>query len=323
VVPQVILISLGVLFVIDKLSRRGRIFSISFLGAIIFYSVLQLYSSVIILNEYYRASEWDYGLQEVSSYIKDFYQDIPIVFDNSRDEMYIQLAFFLKYQPRLYQQENFEVKPEDYYTQMERVNQKNIGKIVTRPINWDLDLKIEQLGGLNYLRIKPRRESLARYGVNILDINQVTEILSSGYMAGSVFEGNKRFDITIKTNREIHFNLEEIRSLPVKSSSGISIPLGDLADVYIESGPVQVSHQNQYRRMIVEFNVRGRDMMSVVNEANELLAKNVPLPVGYRFEFGGKYENYISARNTLMVVVPLTLCLILFLLWLANLVHVL
>ena len=67
----------------------------------------------------------------------------------------------------------------------------------------------------------------------------------------------------------------------------------------------------------MEFNVRGRDMMSVVNEANELLAKNVPLPVGYRFEFGGKYENYISARNTLMVVVPLTLCLILFLLWLA------
>ena len=186
-----------------------------------------------------------------------------------------------------------------------------------RKISGVVDLKIEQLGGLNYLRIKPRRESLARYGVNILDINQVTEILSSGYMAGSVFEGNKRFDITIKTNREIHFNLEEIRSLPVKSSSGISIPLGDLADVYIESGPVQVSHQNQYRRMIVEFNVRGRDMMSVVNEANELLAKNVPLPVGYRFEFGGKYENYISARNTLMVVVPLTLCLILFLLWLA------
>ena len=186
-----------------------------------------------------------------------------------------------------------------------------------RKINGVVDLKIEQLGGLNYLRIKPRRESLARYGVNILDINQVTEILSSGYMAGSVFEGNKRFDITIKTNRDIHFNLEEIRSLPVKSSSGISIPLGDLADVYTESGPVQISHQNQYRRMIVEFNVRGRDMMSVVKEANELLTKNIPLPVGYRFEFGGKYENYISARNTLLVVVPLTLCLILFLLWLA------
>ena len=186
-----------------------------------------------------------------------------------------------------------------------------------RKIKGVVDLKIEQLGGLNYLRIKPKRESLARYGVNIQDINQVTEILSSGYMAGSVFEGNKRFDITIKTNREIHFNLEEIRSLPVKSNSGIAIPLGDLADVYIESGPVQISHQNQYRRMIVEFNVRGRDMMSVVAEANELLSKNIPLPVGYRFEFGGKYENYISARNTLMIVVPLTLCLILFLLWLA------
>jgi 4-amino-4-deoxy-L-arabinose transferase-like glycosyltransferase len=167
VVPQVILISLGVLFVIDKLSRRGRIFSISFLCAIIFYSVLQLYSSVIILNEYYRASEWDYGLQEVSSYIKDFYQDIPIVFDNSRDEMYIQLAFFLKYQPRLYQQENFEVKPEDYYTQMERVNQKNIGKIVTRPINWDLDLKIEQylIGdqlAISYNQIKDHHLTLAK-----------------------------------------------------------------------------------------------------------------------------------------------------------------
>ncbi|HMW04431.1 MAG TPA: CusA/CzcA family heavy metal efflux RND transporter [Leptospiraceae bacterium] len=186
-----------------------------------------------------------------------------------------------------------------------------------RKIQGVVDLKIEQLGGLNYLRIKPKRDSLVRYGVSITDVNQVTEILSSGYIVGSVFEGNKRFDIAIKTNKKVLFNLEEIRSLPVRSSAGNAIPLGDLADVYIESGPVQVSHQNQYRRMIVEFNVRGRDMMSVVQEANDILHKNIPLPVGYRFEFGGKYENYISAKNTLLIVVPVTLALILFLLWLA------
>lgn len=196
---------------------------------------------------------------------------------------------------------------------------KKIGDEVAetlRTIEGAEDLKIEQLEGLNYLRINPNREKLVRYGANITDINQVTESLSSGYEAGNVFEGFKRFSIMVKIDKTLTSNPEEIRMVPVRTSQGISVPLGDLADVYIESGPVQISHENQYRRMLIEFNVRGKDMMTVVSEAQDKLGK-LKLPPGYRIEYGGKYKNYLSARNTLMIVVPLTLCVILFILWLA------
>lgn len=144
VVPQLIIISLGISELFKVFNRKSKILIANLLGGLVVYSVLHLYSSVIILNEYYRAVEWDYGLEEVSSYIKDFYQEVPIIFDNSRDEMYIQVAFFLKYDPKLFQEQNFEVELKDYYNQMERVKEKKIGKIITRPINWDLDLKTEQ-----------------------------------------------------------------------------------------------------------------------------------------------------------------------------------
>ncbi|HNF26925.1 MAG TPA: efflux RND transporter permease subunit, partial [Leptospiraceae bacterium] len=177
------------------------------------------------------------------------------------------------------------------------------------------DLKIEQLQGLNYIRIRPKRESLARYGVDIFDINQITESLSSGHNAGVLFEGRMKFDITVKLENTVS-SLDDIRAVPVRAE-GQLVPLGDLASVDLESGPVQIGHENGYRRMLVEFNVRERDMMSVIQEAQEKLSSEIKLPVGYRFEFGGKYKNFISAKNTLMIVVPLTLLLILFFLWLA------
>lgn len=187
---------------------------------------------------------------------------------------------------------------------------------ILRGIQGVKDLKIEQLDGLSYIKIKPDRDKLARYGVHIADINQVTEMLSSGYKVGNIFEGNKRFEIKIRTEKLNEVGLDKIKSIPIKTSLGNIVPLGDLADVYYETGPVQISHENQYRRMLVEFNVRGRDMLSAVYEAEQKLQK-VKLPIGYRFEYGGKYQNYISAKNTLMVVVPFTLMVILFFLWMA------
>jgi heavy metal efflux system protein len=177
------------------------------------------------------------------------------------------------------------------------------------------DLKIEQLEGLNYIRILPKRDSLARYNVNIEDINLLTQSISSGVPTGYVFDGHRRFEIALKISNPQNHPLD-FGNLPIRSNEGL-IPLGDLAEIRKESGPVQVSHENGSRRMLIEFNVRERDMMGVVEEAQNVLLKNLKLPDGYRIEFGGKYKNYISARNTLMIVVPLTLILILFLLWLA------
>ena len=195
---------------------------------------------------------------------------------------------------------------------------KSLGQtsaVILKNIEGVKDLKIEQLEGLNYIRVNPIRESLTRYNVNIEDVNILTQSISSGVPSGFVFEGYKRFEITLKLENNGDL-LNNLRLLPIRSQDGL-VPLGDLAEIKKESGPVQVSHQNGSRRMLLEFNVRDRDMMGVVEEARTKLHKELKLPEGYRIEFGGKYENYLSARSTLLVVVPLTLILILFLLWLA------
>jgi cobalt-zinc-cadmium resistance protein CzcA len=195
---------------------------------------------------------------------------------------------------------------------------KSLGQtsaVILKNIEGVKDLKIEQLEGLNYIRVNPNRESLTRYSVNIEDVNILTQSISSGVPSGFVFDGYKRFEITLKLENNGDL-LNNLRLLPIRSQDGL-VPLGDLAEIKKESGPVQVSHQNGSRRMLLEFNVRDRDMMGVVEEARTKLHKELKLPEGYRIEFGGKYENYLSARNTLLVVVPLTLILILFLLWLA------
>jgi hypothetical protein len=118
VIPQTILVGLGLIQVFNWLKGKKILLGYSGFGILVLYSVFQLYSSVIILNEFYRGVEWDYGLQEVAVFLKNTYTKIPTVVDNSRDEEYIQLAFFLKYDPAKYQAENFEVTQDEYYTNM-------------------------------------------------------------------------------------------------------------------------------------------------------------------------------------------------------------
>jgi heavy metal efflux system protein len=195
---------------------------------------------------------------------------------------------------------------------------KNLGRTasgILKTIEGVKDLKIEQLEGLNYIRIIPNRDSLARYNVNVEDVNLLTQSISSGINSGTIFDGYRRFEIALKLENQPSI-LNNLNILPIRSEDGL-IPLGDLVEIRRESGPVQVSHENGSRRMLVEFNVRDRDMMSVIEESRLKLQKGLKLPEGYRIDFGGKYENYISARDTLIIVVPITLILILFLLWLA------
>jgi cobalt-zinc-cadmium resistance protein CzcA len=134
---------------------------------------------------------------------------------------------------------------------------------------------------------------------------------------GAIFEGDRRFGLVVKTGLSFQGALDVFNSLPLKSRSGQMVPLGDVAQVSVEKGPVQVEREKQSRRLTVEFNVRGRDVVSVVQAARQAVASKVPLPTGYRVEWGGQFENYVSARKRLGVVVPLSLALILFLLWTA------
>ncbi|MBP9111190.1 MAG: efflux RND transporter permease subunit [Polyangiaceae bacterium] len=191
-----------------------------------------------------------------------------------------------------------------------------IAEIVKR-VPGAVDVRVEQVAGLKYLRIVPDRAKLARYGFTIEDINQVTETMAVGYSAGEVLEGERRFGITVKMKHGYAGDLEPLRTLPLRSVSGQVVPLGDVAELTFTEGPAQVSRENQSRRLSVEFNVRGRDLLSVVRDAQAAVSKQITLPTGYRAEWGGQFEHYTEAKARLMIVVPLAFALILFLLWLA------
>jgi len=188
---------------------------------------------------------------------------------------------------------------------------------ILKGVDGVVDVRVEQTAGLTYLRIRPDRARLARYGLTVEDVNTVTETMSVGRMAGQVFEKDRRFALVVKTEMDFQGSLDVVKALPLKSTLGQIVPLGDVADVALEQGPALVNRDKQSRRFIVEFNVRGRDTVSTVEQAREAVTAQVPLTAGYRIEWGGQYLHYATARARLAIVVPLALGLILFLLWLA------
>jgi heavy metal efflux system protein len=180
------------------------------------------------------------------------------------------------------------------------------------------DARVEQLQGLQYLRIEPDRAKLARHGLTIADINLATETISVGHEVGTVLEGERRFDMMVKLDLGNHRGDKGVlAAIPLRSKNGKVVPLGDVAKLVEVTGPVLVNRDKQSRRIIVEFNVRGRDLVSTVQDAQAALAAGEALTVGYRVEYGGTFEHYIAARDRLMVVVPLALASILFMLWTA------
>jgi cobalt-zinc-cadmium resistance protein CzcA len=179
------------------------------------------------------------------------------------------------------------------------------------------DVQVEQVAGLRYLRIEPDRNKLARYGLTVADINQLTETIAVGHHVGDVLEGERRFEIAVKTAHDYAGDLSALEGLPLKALSGQTVPLGDVATLSFSTGPAQISREAQSRRLTVEFNVRGRDLLSVVHDVKNAVEHAVKLPLGYRIEWGGQFQHYEDAKDRLLIVVPLALALILFLLWMA------
>jgi len=179
------------------------------------------------------------------------------------------------------------------------------------------DVRAAQAAGLGYLRIRPDRARLARYGLTVEDVNVLAEAIAAGRPAGVVFESDRRFALVVKIDLPADADVESFRSLPLKATTGQIVPLGDVAEIVVLKGPAAIERDKQSRRLPVELNVRGRDMVSVVADAQNALAAKLTVPAGYRLEWGGQFENYESARRRLAVVVPAVFALILFLLWLA------
>ena len=177
------------------------------------------------------------------------------------------------------------------------------------------DLRVEQTAGQPYLTMDIDRRKIARYGINVADIQEIIETAIGGKAATEVFEGDKRFAVLLRFPEEKRNNIEAIEKIFVKAANGANIPLSSLAKVSISEGPVQVSRENSKRRIVIECNVEGRDIGGFVAEAQKLLAEKVKLPSGYYVTWGGAFENQQRAAKKLSIVVPLTIALIFFLLF--------
>ncbi len=188
---------------------------------------------------------------------------------------------------------------------------------VVRTVQGATDVRVEQTAGLRYLRVIPDRAKLARYGLTIEDVNEITETMSVGHPVGSILEGERRFGLVVKTAHGFSGDLDALERLPLKSMTGQIVPLGDVARLEFRRGPLQVSREQQSRRLTVEFNVRGRDLVSVVEDVQAAVSREVKLPAGYWIEWGGQFRHFLDAKGRLLVAVPLAMASILLLLWMA------
>lgn len=176
------------------------------------------------------------------------------------------------------------------------------------------DVKLEQTGGLPYLRVRIRRDEIARYGINAADVLDVVRTLG-GREVGDVLEGQRRFAMQARFAPESRSKLDQIRNLKVADPNGRMIPLSQLADIVMEEGPAQITRENIHRRIAVEANVRGRDLGSFVADVQRTIRSQVRLPAGYYVEYGGQFKNLQRASRRLTFVVPLALFLIFVLLY--------
>ncbi|QNN40135.1 CusA/CzcA family heavy metal efflux RND transporter [Pedobacter roseus] len=178
------------------------------------------------------------------------------------------------------------------------------------------DVYVEQASGLPQVIIKFHRDKIAQFGLNIEDVNTAIRSGFAGEVAGLVFEGEKRFDMVIRLEKENRQSLEDVKNLFVTAPNGNQIPLEQLADIDYKEGPNQIQRDDAKRRITVGFNVRGRDVESIVKEIQQKIDNEVKFAPGYYPTFGGTFENLQAANKRLAIAVPLALLLILLLLYL-------
>lgn len=172
------------------------------------------------------------------------------------------------------------------------------------------DFKVQQVSGLPSIEITVNQDKVARYGINSGDVMQVIEAIS-GIEDTQVLEGQRRFDLVVKLPENAAHDLPTISGLLVSAPHGERVPLGSLATIHETKGPAKISHLNGSRLIVVDGNIRGRDIGSFVGDVRKLFDdKKITLPAGYRPEFGGQFENLERARNRLEIVVPISLFLI-------------
>jgi cobalt-zinc-cadmium resistance protein CzcA len=191
---------------------------------------------------------------------------------------------------------------------------------ILRRIDGANNVKVEQVTGLPFLEIRIDKGEIARRGLRLADVQDAVGIAIGGRVAGLVFEGDRRFQIVVRLSDSARADIDVLENLPIvlppqgPGASAVTVPLRQLASFNFSEGPNQISRENGKRRVVVTAEVRGRDLGSLVEEAQAKVRQQISLPPGYWLAWGGQFENFEAARQRLMIVVPVCFALIFLLL---------
>ncbi|RLS44022.1 MAG: efflux RND transporter permease subunit [Planctomycetota bacterium] len=185
---------------------------------------------------------------------------------------------------------------------------------VLRDIPGSADVRADWQANVPTLRIDARQDQLARHGIDGIDVMQTVSAMG-GIQTGVIYEGRPRFPLMVKFPQVWREDEELVPQIPVAAAGGRPVPLGELADIRVEESPPSIEHENSRRRTFVSANVRGRDVASFVAEAQQRIAERVKLPTGYTLDWGGDFENLVSASRRLLLITPVVLGLIALLLY--------
>jgi len=198
-------------------------------------------------------------------------------------------------------------------TELTRLAEQTRGLI--RTIDGAKDLYVEQVSGLDQILIKLNRAQIAKFGLNVTDVNQVINTAFAGQSAGLVFEGEKRFDLVVRLAADKRQSITDVGNVYVSTPPGPDgrsqqIPLNEIAQISIEQAPNQIQRDNTHRRITLGFNVRGRDVESLIAELQQKVGQKIKFPPGYYITYGGQFQNLVDAKKRLTIAVPIALALI-------------
>lgn len=185
---------------------------------------------------------------------------------------------------------------------------------IIKKIKGVADIKVEQTVGLPQMLVKYNRQKIAQYGLNITEINQTLQTAFTGQIAGSVYEGEKKFDLAVRFDSDFRKDLNSLKKINISLHNGVQIPLSEVATITYTKAPMQITRDDAKRRITIGVNTSGRDVESLVNEIKQKL-QPIQLPIGYYFKYGGQFENLEKAKNRLMIAVPVALLMIFILLY--------
>lgn len=179
------------------------------------------------------------------------------------------------------------------------------------------DIIVEKVAGLPQMTVKYDRSKIAKYGMNVEDLNNIISMGFAGKSAGIVFEAEKQFDLVVRFDKAHQRDIKDLENATIQLANNSQLPLREFASITYTKGPAKISRENTKRRIVIGVNVRNRDLESVVKEVQQIIAQSIKLPTGYSVEYGGQFENFRTAKNRLMVAVPIALILIFVLLYFA------